>query len=594
MMVSAQQTCTLPKPTLSTYHPDSPYTSQDAKNLYDLYFSCFERGKNYHDDNQACPEAMELSSRMYDKHDKAGFCGSPGDGCPYWDASIDYNTWKGKCDAQAKVDVDLKALEEESNKLQAELDSLLDDITKICLGIEGCKPGNREDPDYINSIINDIIKLHSDSCSKGECIKVPITDLTNIADKIVAWNRREAAMESKISGLPAEAFESKTKETFESRVVHFNPDILTPDILINLKEENAKPVKESKLEQGSQSQETKKTLYEKFALKEKRAVPGEISQAFDFYGKPIDSEKLKAGLSDSLPVVELQFIVKNLKEDHPFSAEMPEGLPLKKVILTPSGQISDATVTTTIIDISKRQLLREQGIPEPDPSHHELQYYLKIDTVVNKEETHPFKEALFEFFVPAPAVLTPDYYDRVKVLRYIENNKEWIELPTERDKIIKCEFSFCGYAESPGTSYFAIVVEKETKSFLSVFLRIIFLVGLVFGVYYLVKRIREEKKMYGIKNNILRIVCGALIVIALFLIAAFPLFIIEAILPKYYTAAPSTLFFILIAALYFIYYNAMKFKKMETSLGFGARFWLMGAVIWMVLAILTHIYYLLV
>ena len=348
--------------------------------------------------------------------------------------------------------------------------------------------------------------------------------------------------------------------------------------------------KESKPEQESQLQETEKTLSEKFASREKQAVPAEIGKAVDFYGKPIDYEKLKAGLSDSLPVVELQATVKNLKEDQSFSAEIPEGLPLKKMILTPSGPISEATVTMTMVDSSKRQLLKEQGIPEPDPSHHELQYYLKIDTVVNREEVHPFKEAFFEFFVPAPVVITPDYYDRVKILRYIEDNKEWIELPTERDKVKKCEFSFCGYASSPGTSYFAVVVEKETKSFMPSFLRILFFLGLVYGIYFLIKRIKAEKKVSGTKNIMMRIVWGTLIVIALFIAAVFTLGLIGSLMPKDSFRDWSTVFFVLIAGFNFCIYYFMKFKKKETLLGFGPGFWLKSAVVWLIFAALANIY----
>lgn len=95
--LNAQQECNIPKPTLSTYHPDSPYTSDDAKQLYDLYFQCAERGSDK--SPEQCPEVYSLSSKMYNNNDPAASCSSPGDGCPYWDAYIDYNKWINQCQA---------------------------------------------------------------------------------------------------------------------------------------------------------------------------------------------------------------------------------------------------------------------------------------------------------------------------------------------------------------------------------------------------------------------------------------------------------------------------------------------------------------
>ena len=150
-----------------------------------------------------------------------------------------FRAFTSECEAakpQEAAETELQAAADEENELQAEMDLLLNEIADICVGIEGCKPGDRESPGYFNDIINSIIKLHSDSCDKGQCIKVPIDELINLADRIVDWNQREAAWESKFNGLTPEPIETKVRDV--------NPGILTnlyTNLNTNLKEEISKP-----------------------------------------------------------------------------------------------------------------------------------------------------------------------------------------------------------------------------------------------------------------------------------------------------------------------------------------------------------------
>lgn len=216
------------------------------------------------------------------------------------------------------------------------------------------------------------------------------------------------------------------------------------------------------------------SIYAKLASLEKQASSITPTQAVGFDGGLIPPENLKQGLGDSLPVVRLDYAVKNLKEDQAFSAEIPEGFPLEKMVLTASEPISDATVTVTMIAGSKPQLLGggegTTGAPDyatprvplgpPPQEKYALKDYFKVDAVVKEEEVHPFRDALFKWTLKG---ITEDDANHAKLLRYDEDTKKWKPLPTE--KTARCDFKYCGFiSESPGNSYFAIVVEKQPSN----------------------------------------------------------------------------------------------------------------------------------
>ena len=192
----------------------------------------------------------------------------------------------------------------------------------------------------------------------------------------------------------------------------------------------------------------------RFRQLQKKAVPIVIGNGIDRDGKELTDERLQQGLGESLPKVYIGSVVDNLKEDEAFSQEFPDGLPLKRAILTPSESLDEVGMTYTF-GIPK--MLRERGIPDPDPARHEMQYYFEINSRVNEEDRHPFKEAMFDFFAPVIGAEK----GKVTLMRYDSQNDEqvWVKMPTEQ---VSCSYQACEFiAVSPGTSFFAVVIERQ-------------------------------------------------------------------------------------------------------------------------------------
>ena len=264
-----------------------------------------------------------------------------------------FRAFTSECEAakpREAAETEAQAEDEERNQLQAEVELLLDEIAGICLGIEGCKPGDRESPSYFNDIIDTISKLHSDSCDKGNCIKVPIDKLTNLADRIIDWNQREAAWESNFKGL--------TPEPIETQVRTLNQDSLTnlySSLIDNLKEEAAKPA-QAQTDPSTDAHQIEATqeaagvsLSERFGRLEKNA-PSLPRQAVDDEGNIISPQIYEGGLDELMPSAKMEFALYDLKKGEAASAVFPQGLNLGKIILTASQPISGGTTTVTIID----------------------------------------------------------------------------------------------------------------------------------------------------------------------------------------------------------------------------------------------------
>lgn len=228
-------------------------------------------------------------------------------------------------------------------------------------------------------------------------------------------------------------------------------------------------------------------LAQKLADLEKTATPIRFAATVDFDGNEVAPEKLAQGLGDLLPSVRLGFSLKNIKEDEAVSLEIQKGLPIKKIVLTTSQPIDDGVVAVTVIDASRLQF---QEVPQPEPSRYELKNYFQVDTTVNQTETHPWKEALFEFLLP----LIPDQdFEDVEMLRWNRDQNEWDTLPIEQ---IGCGPATCRFiSSSSGTSYFAIVVDKNPPSVVAYGITsVLFMGGLAYLVIWLVRKKGNKQK----------------------------------------------------------------------------------------------------
>ncbi len=199
-------------------------------------------------------------------------------------------------------------------------------------------------------------------------------------------------------------------------------------------------------------------LEERFQELEKRIKPIALDQAWDIEGKAIDPNVLKGGLSASLPSARVGVSWNEMKADDSTRLVFADGLPLKSAALTTGEPIAKGTESyVTFVHGSTPQLLGT-GIPEPDPKRYELKDYIKYDTYLAKEEKHPFKEALFEIAVSN--VVSHEFYDSVKMMRWNQRSGAWDFLDYVKTSGCQSGGQCSIIAKSPGTSVFAIVVEK--------------------------------------------------------------------------------------------------------------------------------------
>ncbi|MBI3379141.1 hypothetical protein HY029_00095 [Candidatus Gottesmanbacteria bacterium] len=239
----------------------------------------------------------------------------------------------------------------------------------------------------------------------------------------------------------------------------------------------------------------------------------------DNTGKPVvRDEVFKNGWNNAPPIIKEKIPLENLKKDEFISTEMPPGSPLGKMIFATADPVKYATTEITIYDgKTTPEILRQttgglsnDDVMVPDPKKYDLSFYFKVGTVVteNDEEIHPFSGALFEI-LPWLTFNSPQYIRNLRVIRWNRSQDRWDDLPITTEK--SCDYTKgCRvFAKSPGTSYFAVVANKQIpwleliKKTLFFLLQLVFLVGEIFIVIWIVRKIKKHlsKKKHTVRSR---------------------------------------------------------------------------------------------
>jgi len=233
----------------------------------------------------------------------------------------------------------------------------------------------------------------------------------------------------------------------------------------------------------------------------------------DNAGNPVAADDiLKKGWKNASPVIKTKVPVENLQKGDIVSTDMPAGLPLRGMVFAAYEPVKYADAEITIYDgKTTPEILRETSGPlgnddvqTPDPKKYDIGFYFKIGTVVREkdEEIHPFAGAMFEIF---PWVLfdTPEQLRNLRVLRWEKDQQKWNELPLSRRE--GCDYRGCEvYAKSPGTSYFAVVAEKQTSQLASLakVLLWIWIAGvIILAAFFLIVWLARRKKRNRSKKS---------------------------------------------------------------------------------------------
>lgn len=241
--------------------------------------------------------------------------------------------------------------------------------------------------------------------------------------------------------------------------------------------------------------------FDELLLKARNIPP---KPAKDLQGNDIAPSELEKNWKEPGSAVKIEVPLENLEKDRPVKTELPDGLPLRKAIFATYEPIKYAKTEITVFDgATTPKLLREeekggpieydeQEVPEePDQKKYDMDFYFRIGIAVEGEEKHPFKEAMFELF---PQLPYPDAYKYVRVLRWENDQQKWNEIPFQSDNCGQSGKTCRVIAKSPGTSYFAVVIEKEISSPFKLFFGVVFWLGILAIIILLFVRKRFKKR----------------------------------------------------------------------------------------------------
>lgn len=263
-------------------------------------------------------------------------------------------------------------------------------------------------------------------------------------------------------------------------------------------------------------------ITKRFAGLSQYALPITSKTIVDFDGNALSPEDvLRAGVSEDVPFVQFEFDFANVKKGKPvnaiFSAGLPEALPLQSIIFTPSEDIDEGTLTVSIIDGARPELLGQGAPGAPDyarpevlilPKQYELKDYIRIDAKIDRRgseeyvwdgyETAPISEALFKMVTSLiPKKDGFNHPETEVVLLHLNKDNKWDPLVTEKGSECIFDKSLCTLtASSPGFSVFAIALKKPALSDQAAWATLVlfWVPGLVFFYYKFWRGIANKLK----------------------------------------------------------------------------------------------------
>lgn len=231
-------------------------------------------------------------------------------------------------------------------------------------------------------------------------------------------------------------------------------------------------------------------LAKRFAVLDKIAIPITPKGIVDFDGNNLAPEDvLRAGIDESIPSAKFEFKFSNIKKGESvnavFSGGPPEALPIQSIIFSPKEDIDDGSLTVTIADGSRPELLGKgaPGAPDydrpvvpPDPRVYELKDYIRVDAKIDRRgseeyvwdgyEPVPLSEVLFKMVTSL--IPKKEGFDNpeteVVFLHLNKDTQKWDPLVTEKGTECLFDESLCPFiAQSGGFSVFAITLHKKSE-----------------------------------------------------------------------------------------------------------------------------------
>ncbi|GEM_PF-4205961 len=230
-------------------------------------------------------------------------------------------------------------------------------------------------------------------------------------------------------------------------------------------------------------------LAKRFAELDERAIPLIPKGIVDFDGNALaPQDVLRAGIDESIPSATFNFTFGNIKKGEVlnavFSGGLPEALPLQSIIFTPDEDIDDGSLTVTIVDGSKPELLGSGAPGMPDyarpevlslPKQYALKDYIRVDAKIDRKgfdeyvwdgyEAAPISEVLFKMVTSlVPKKEGFAHPETEVVLLHLNKDNRWDPLVTEKGTECLFDQNLCTFtALSPGFSVFAIAYKKPTN-----------------------------------------------------------------------------------------------------------------------------------